>query len=185
MRNHTIFVVMSLLCLAAPAVHSQGLHIKATISLTRVDVREGEFFTVSTTLRNTGKETQATWLTACNDGDLWVPDNRSISMAPSACDKPGFDGLRLKPGQVYHADLRVSARLEPGAEDSQSITFKLGFKSEFQNASDPPTQKPVATTLWSNAVTIKVTRAIASSRDANRAPKPITAPGPPAAPPGR
>jgi hypothetical protein len=117
-------------------------------------------------LRNTGNEVQVIRHDACGYVDLWVPDNKSIRMIPSACKKPGFMGTALKPGEDYKRDLQVYAKLAPGVGESEWVTFRLGFQNAFQSEKDPVQPNPVPQTLWSNPVTVRVKRVPGSSRGA-------------------
>jgi hypothetical protein len=161
MCNSKIALAAMLLSLASLPAQGQSPPIAVEIKPAQTAANEGEFLSISTELRNTGTETETTRQQACGYNDLWTSDNTSIHLVPSACTKPGFMGMKLKPGEVYQADVQVYAKLAPGVGESEWVTFRLGFKSEFKSQDDPAQSQPVARTLWSNAVTVRVTRAAA------------------------
>jgi len=164
MRNRKMLFATFLLCLSALTAYGQSSPITVEIKPAQTAVKEGQDFSVSTVLRSTGTEVQVMRRDTCGYGDLWTSDNASIRIIPSDCKKPGFRGTTLKPGEVYQRDIEVRAKLAPGAGEGEWITFRLGFKSEFKSEKDPARLNPKPQTLWSNAITVKVTRASTSSQ---------------------
>jgi hypothetical protein len=164
MRDHKILLSSFLLFLSGMAAYSQSPLIAVEISPAQTAVNEGGDFLLSTVLRNTGNEALIMRHEACGYSDLWTVDNASIQVVPSSCDKPGFMGMSLKPGEDYKREVRIRAKLAPGVGESEWVTFRLGFKSEFKSDKDPAQPNPVTKTLWSNVVTVRVTRGSASSQ---------------------
>jgi hypothetical protein len=164
MRNCKRQFIAFLFLLSGLTAYSQTSPVTVEVKPLQTEIREGEELSVSTVLRNTGTEAQTMRRDACGYGDLWFSDNKSIQIAPSACLKPGFMGVTLEPDEAFRADVQVYAKLAPSVGEGEWITFRLGFKSEFRSEKDPPQPNLKPQTLWSNAVTVKVTRASASSR---------------------
>lgn len=158
MNNRQILFVAFLFFFSGLAAHSQDSPIAVEVKPAQATVKEGEDFSVSTVLRNTGTETQIMWHEACGYGDLWISDNGLIRIAPSSCSKPGFSRVTLKAGEDFRADIQIFARLPESSGEGEWVTFRLGFKSEFGSEDDPTHPRPPTRTLWSNAVTVKVTR---------------------------
>jgi hypothetical protein len=158
MRNRKILFSALLLVLSRWAAYGQGSPITVEIKSAQPEVKEGEVYLVSTVLRNNADDVQVMRHEACGYGDLWTTDNKSIHVAPSACEKPGFMGVTIKPGEVFQRDVQVYAKLAPGVGESGWVTFRLGFKGEFKSEKDPAQPSPTPQILWSNAVTLRATR---------------------------
>jgi len=155
MRNSKQPLVILLLGLAGLPACGQNSSITAEIRLESQTVNEGEMFSVPTELRNTSNEEQVLSGQECGYGDLWTSDSSSIRVAASDCTKPGFMGLKLRPGEVFRWDVDLFPDLAPGPGESEWVTFRLGFKTS--KVTIKPT--PIKQILWSNAVTVKIIRA--------------------------
>jgi len=139
-----------------PMGDSHNSPLKAEIELVQTVIKNHEKFSVSTALRNKGSDVWILEILACGYSNQWTSDNPSIVIGES-CLNNYFQRIGLKPGEVFKKTIRASVELAPGTGQSESVTFRLGFKDP--NFSANPTNPPMKNSpIWSNAVTVGVAR---------------------------
>ncbi|MGB9407375.1 MAG: hypothetical protein WCA89_07550 [Terracidiphilus sp.] len=128
--------------------------LKAEIALARETVINDEIFFVNTTLRNTGSNV---WDLGGGCGFLnqWTSDSPSILVIGEACfSEKNIHNMevRLKPGETYERAVPVRVHLAADGDQHESVTFRLRFNDPTFNL------HPEVPPVWSNAVTVNVTR---------------------------
>ncbi len=91
----------------------------------------------------------------CPVAAQWVPDNPVVRVNQvTPCQQPAVGVIRIRSGEKYMETITLSIRLPSNRAIPNSVTFRLGF-SEPTGFSDVAHKKP---SIWSNAVTIPVTK---------------------------
>jgi hypothetical protein len=152
MNKHKVLFVVFLFCIGGLAAHSQSSPIVVEIKPTQTVVKDNETFSVSTTLRNRSSEVQVLGVMSCSYPAQWAVDNLSVYMSQVSCLRNVLSRIILKPGEAYERTLSVHVELASGKGQLESVTFRLGFQDE------NPLTVPKAPRIWSNAVTVSVTR---------------------------
>ena len=134
-----------------PTGDSRNSPLKVEIKLAQDAVKNKETFPVATTLINSGSKEWELGV-GCGFLDQWVSDNPSIRVIGEACAKTIAIGARLKPGEAYKRAVPVRVELASGEGQPESVTFRLGFKDMTYGTA------PMSSPIWSNAVTVSVTR---------------------------
>ncbi len=127
--------------------------LKVEIKLTQTAVKNDETFSVYTALRNSGSEVRVLEVWSCGYNDLWIADNPSVRVIGDVgCMKSFSTKKYLKPGEAFESTVPVRVELTHDKGQPESVTFRLGFKDPtfLANPKIPP--------IWSNAVTVSVTR---------------------------
>jgi len=159
MLRRSVLTTVLLICSAGSGSYGQSSPLRAEIELTRISVKNNEVFSVSTTIRNVSGEEQSLTTLDCGYSYQWTADNPLLRSGAESCLQNALSTIRLGPGGSYKRKVRVSALLRAGSDPKQAVTFRLGFV----NDDGPMTQRPgvraaTAPRLWSNAVTVTVTR---------------------------
>lgn len=152
MQKRRIFLVWLLFCISGSALYSQASALKIEIRATKTEVKSGEGFSVSTIIRNTGSQDVVFGVLLCGYCYQWRADVPSVSVGADVCTNNALSRIRLKPGESYERPVVVFVSLNANTAESMPITFRLGFQS-----SDYP-NIPQLPRIWSDAVTVKVTR---------------------------
>lgn len=142
-----------LLCFAAGVSSSQVQALKAEIKLAQSVVKNNEYFSVTTTIRNTGsaEETLVVW--DCSYPSQWRPDSPIIKGQVVACKQNVPGKLKLRPGETYTKPVLLYVELK-SSEQVKSVTFRLGYgTSAFFGTIEPAPKSPA---IWSNTVTVTV-----------------------------
>lgn len=134
--------------------NGQDLPLKAEIKLAQTTVTNNEEFSVATVLRNVSKKEQSLVAWTCSYRAQWTSDNPSIQNPGIQCAQNLRFKIQLKPGGTYERELRVIIKLAAGMERDNSVTFRLGFE-DATGYYVPGSKIPL---IWSNAVTVSVTR---------------------------
>ena len=163
-KNKVLFSAL-LLCFAAfPACGHRGSQrpdysrddvkvspLEAKIKLVQTAVKNDGTFSVSATLLNSGSNV---WELAVGCGflDQWTSDSPFVNVIGEACARTIPVGIRLKSGETYEREVPVRLVLTAGGDQPQSVSFRLRFN-------DPTfSSNPKSPPIWSNAVTVNVTR---------------------------
>ena len=130
---------------------SIGPSIKAEIKLAQPVVRNDEYFSVTTTIRNTGahEETLVVW--TCSYPSQWRPDSPIVKVLGIPCKQNVPGKVKLRPGEAYTKPVRVYLKLP---EQRESVTFRLGYGTWAYFGTIEPAPKLPA--IWSNALTVPV-----------------------------
>ncbi|MDR3771940.1 MAG: hypothetical protein P4L26_01260 [Terracidiphilus sp.] len=164
MFKQCVLVSALLIGLTGLASYGQSPRLKAEIKLSRTSVKNNEEFSVSTIIRNTSNKEQSLVVRACGYGFQWTSDNPFLKSAGEDCLNNALVKVRLKAGDSYEKRVQVLATLPAGGAPKESIAFRLGFESERDQTAPPPASNTAAAPrLWSNAVTVIVTRQPASA----------------------
>jgi hypothetical protein len=152
MRKYIVLLGVLLLGFSAMAIYCQDSPLKAEIKLVRTAVRNKENFSVSTIIRNASANEQAFAVLYCCYAMLWTADNPSVQTDCSeACARNSAVKITLKPGETYEKNVLVRVELPAGTSQTESVTFRLGFHAPIYRS------EPKIPTIWSNAITVKVT----------------------------
>jgi len=149
-KTHTAFrSVLS----GIPTGDRQDSPLKAEIRPTQISVKNDEDFSVITSIHNTSSEGQSIWVLYCGYSIQWTADNPSVHLdSTDACAKNSPWKVSLKPGEAYEKTVLVRVALSPGNGQSKAVTFRLGFEDmAYTTVQNAPR-------IWSNAVTVNVTR---------------------------
>jgi hypothetical protein len=141
-----------LFCFGGLAAYGQSPPLLVEIKPAQTVVHSNEEFLVSTALRNTSSEVQVLGVMSCSYPSQWAADNTSVYVSQVSCLRNVLFRISLKPGEAYERTLSVHVELASGKGQLESVTFRLGFQDE-----NPPTV-PRVPRIWSNAVTVSVTR---------------------------
>ncbi len=160
MLKHSVWASALLICFAGLGSYGQSSPLRAEIKSTRTAVRNSELFFVSSTIRNTSNKEQSIVVWACGYGRQWAADVPPAKVVLEDCLNNGLAKVRLKPDVSYERKVQVSVTLPAGSAPKQTITFRLGFASEDDPMAPPRPGANAASAprLWSNAVTVTVTR---------------------------
>jgi hypothetical protein len=156
-RMHSIrkLGTLLLLCCATPLATAQQEPLKAEISWTGETVRNADSFSLTAALQNTSSSERSLTIWTCPVSAQWVPDNPVVRVNQATpCQQPVVSVIRIRSGEKHMETITLSIRLPSNRAIPNSVTFRLGF-SELTRLSDVAHKKP---SVWSNAVTISVTK---------------------------
>jgi hypothetical protein len=149
-------VALLLLCCASRLVAAQQEPLKAEVSWPGGTVKIAENFSLTVVLKSTGSSERSLTIWTCPVSEQWLPDNPVVQLIQvTPCQQPALGVIRIRPGDKYKETVTLSIRLPSDGTISNNVTFRLGF-SERTRISD--IEVPKTPSLWSNAVTISVTR---------------------------
>lgn len=148
-----LLVGLFLLCCTVAVASGQAQALKAEIKLSQPVVKDNEYFSATTTIRNTGsaEETFVVW--DCSYPSQWRPDNPIIKAQAIPCRQNVPGKVKLRPGETYTKPVLLYAKLK-SSEHVQSVTFRLGYGTWAYFGTIEPTPKSPA--IWSNTVTVTV-----------------------------
>ena len=160
MFKHVVFTSALLIGLAGAGAYGQTSPLRAEIKLSRTSVKNNELLSVSTIIRNTSREDQSFVAWACGYGRQWTSDSLSAQVNHGEpCLANALVKVKLKPGNSYQKKIQVSVTLPAAGAPQEAVTFRLGFASERDQPAPAPASGAATTPrLWSNAVTVTVTR---------------------------
>ncbi len=142
-----------LFCFGGLAVYGQSSDLKVEIQPAQTVVKNNEDFSVSTVIRNTGKNEQKLAVLLCCYSMLWTTDNPFVHTdCIEGCARNSAIRIQLKPGQIYEKTVRVRVEIGAGRDRNEPVTFRLGLNAATYRS------EPKIPTIWSNAVTVNVTR---------------------------
>ncbi len=148
-----------LIGLAGPASDGQALPLKAESRLTQTSVKNNELFSVSTAIRNTSGKEQPLVAWDCSYSRQWITDSLSVRSEGEPCLQNVLSKVKLRPGASYKKNVQALVTLPAGSAPTEVITFRLGFESEKDPMAPPSASHAAANPrLWSNAVTVTVTK---------------------------
>lgn len=157
-KHHVLHSAM-LLSFMGLAAYCQDSPLKAEIKLAQTSVKNNEMFFLSAAIRNISGEEQTIVVWTCGYSRQWTADTPSVKFAREDCVANVQVRLKLKPGESYEKKVLVQVTLPAGSNPKEAITFRLGFENETAAMPTPSTVKAAkAAQLWSNALTINVTR---------------------------
>jgi hypothetical protein len=155
MNIRNALITALLFCIGGLAVNGQSPQIQVEIKLPKTTVKNHEGFIVLTALRNISNVEKQVRVWSCSYPNQWGADNPYIYVPyDSDCMKNAFGLVKLKPGESYKRNLPVRVVLASGDSTPKSVTFRLGYVNERQWALSTNGSPPI----WSNAVTVSVTR---------------------------
>jgi hypothetical protein len=154
-RYRGLFTVL-LFCCAGQIPAGQEQSLKAEIKLTRTVVKNDETFFVATVVRNTGSTVQSLIVWDCSYPDQWTTDNPAARINDVACQQNTRGEIQLKPGASYIRSVSLHIHVAFGQVTQDKVAFRMGYgKMPYFRAQDVVPKVPL---LWSNAVTVAVTR---------------------------
>jgi hypothetical protein len=140
-----------LFCVGGLAVYGQSPPLKVEIKTAQTAVKNNEEFTLSATILNTGKDEQMFEVWSCGYLE-WTVDNPSLQVVGEDCLRNIPYKVKLKPGESGHWEVPVRVELPGGSGQHESVTFRLGFQTATYGT------EPEIPPIWSNALTVSVTR---------------------------
>ena len=147
--------ILLLLCCATRLAVAEQEPFKAQISWNGGTVRNADSFSLTAVLQNTSSSERSLTIWTCPVSAQWVPDNPVVRVNQATpCQQPAMGVIRIRSGEEYRETLTLSIRLPPNRAIPNSVTFRLGF-SEHARLTDVVPKMP---SVWSNAVTISVTK---------------------------
>ncbi len=149
--------------LAGWAAYGQGPSWKVEIKLAQTLVKSGENFSVVTAVRNTGTSEESLIVWDCSYAWQWKADNPAVQVGGVACLQNVLVRIRLKPGEAYERPVPVYVELAAGSARRELIAFRLRYENAATHVESfhlPPQNPPI----WSNPVTVIVTRPSTSSQ---------------------
>jgi len=136
----------------ASAVYSQVSPLKVKISVPTTTFRNSERVYVATAILNTGITEQMLVVMTC---PKWTSDSIVIRVDAPGCMKNIPRKIPLKPGEEFRSVVHTHVELPDGQSNPDKVTFRLGYHMPaFFGTEGTPKVQP----LWSNAVSISVTR---------------------------
>jgi len=151
MNKRIVLLSALLLCFAGLTAFPQDSPTQLEIKLAQTTVKNNEDFSLSAIIHNTGNEEKVIRVWSCGHSQ-WTADNPSVLGSPEVCAKNILLKERIKPGESGHWEVPVRVVLLAGGGQPESVTFRLGFQSSTYGT------EPDIPRIWSNAVTVKVTR---------------------------
>ena len=151
----TMYLLAVLLQLGGtrPINWEQPLRVK--IETAQVSVKTGQRVPVSTWVRNSGSTDATVEIWACAFPEEWVVDNPSIEIEQQNCVAENRSSIILKSGGEYQRDLMIVVHSGVANFDQKELNFRMGFRNGvFRDEKHQPKTGPV----WSNSVTLKVTK---------------------------
>ena len=148
LKTHALLSAM-LFGLVGLAAYGQSTPWKAEIKLSQTSVKNNDSFLVSAAIRNTGGEEHVLGVYTCSYANQWRADNSVVLVPGDSCMRNVPRKIRLGSGGSYEKKVLVQVALPTGKTPNESITFRLGFLDALM--SNGPR-------IWSNAVTISVTK---------------------------
>ncbi len=167
MKKRKMLFGATLLCIAGLAayghirvqsqVFARGVALPSTLKVeikpAKTVVKSNEDFSVVTLIRNDSGNDQSIWVLYCAYSTQWRTDNPSVHLdSIDVCAKNVPWKVNLKPGKAYEKEVLVRVTLPSGNDQPESTTFRLGFE-DMANTGTQNTRR-----VWSNAVTVTVTR---------------------------
>ena len=149
-----LFIFLSLL-IAVPLSYSENPGLRIELAADYFSAANFGKISVSPKIINTGFEDQAIQFFLCSYDDSWVVDNPSVSIDARTCKNNPLHKIVLKPGEFYENQLYpLTVVIGVPAEEilQESVTFRLGFKSDVLNREDKS-----RAVIWSDPITVKVT----------------------------
>lgn len=137
----------------ASTVYSQVSPLRVTITVPTTTFRSSEEVYVATAIRNTGTTERMLVMMMCPE---WMSDSTVIHVDARACLKNIPQKVPLKPGEEFNSVVHIHAELPADQSKPDKVTFRLGYHvPTFFGASEVA---PKVQPLWSNAVSVVVTR---------------------------
>jgi hypothetical protein len=152
MNKRNVLFNALLLCLGGLTVCGQSSSIKVEVEPAQTTVQNNETFTVNTFIRNTGSDEEVLAIWSCSYPQQWQADSPFLHVDGVGCMKNDIFHIRIQPGEAYERPLSIRVELAAGKRQIESVTFRLGFQDE------NPGTIPKTPRIWSNAVTVNVTR---------------------------
>jgi hypothetical protein len=141
-----------LFCFGGVAAYSQSSPIVVEIKSAQTTIQNSETFTVNTSIRNIGSDEEWLSIWSCSYPQQWQADNPFVHVDGVGCKKNDIRKIRIKSGGVYERPLSIRVEFAKDSSQTESVTFRLGFQPEVYGTA--PKNPPI----WSNAVTVSVTR---------------------------
>jgi hypothetical protein len=155
-REHRSVAATVLLIIAMGAVMStaapaqDGSQIKVEIKPLQSIVKNMQALSVTTKLRNIGRDDQTIQTWSCSYPSQWTTDNPFVRIEERECHANALIDTLLKSGEAYERDLSVRVSLIVDLDFWPSaVTFRLGFMPWAM-----ADRLPI--TYWSNPITIIV-----------------------------
>jgi hypothetical protein len=153
MRRHFLSLI-SLLLVTGSLAHAQNHRFNANARLTQAAVKNGTDFPVVTTVRNISGKRQTFEVLSCAFPVGWITGNPRVHIDGGGCLQSARGIIKLQSGKAYTQTFEVYVDLDlPANRNQQEATFRLGYP-----ASGPHLNSKSPQTIWSNPVTITVTR---------------------------
>jgi hypothetical protein len=152
MNKRKVLFVVFLFCFEGLAAYGQSSPTNVEIKLAQIAVKNNEDFSVNTAIRNTGNDEQVLEIWFCGYCNRWIADNPSVHIGVESCLKNSSQTIRLMPGKAFEEAVPVRVELPVGSGQHELVTFRLGIKGGTYGT------KWTVSPIWSNAVTVNVTR---------------------------
>ena len=162
MRKYKAFLSTLLFCLTGWAAYGQGPSWKVEIKPEQTAVKSKQDFSVATAVRNIAKGEQSLYVLDCLYPGHWSTDNPAVNLIVINCAQNSLATFRLKPGEAHESALPVFIELAAGSARHESVTFRLRYA--FANSLGTSAPGTVPPPIWSNPVTVEVSRASTSSK---------------------
>ena len=143
---------VSMLCIAGLSAFGQVSPIEVEVKVVQAAVKENETFSVSTAIYNTGSVGEVLKVWTCSYPMQWKSNSPIVNVNEVPCLQNVPFKIRLKPGEAYERAVTARVELSAGKSLTQSVTFRLGFQPATYGTEPEPRR------IWSNAVTVSVTR---------------------------